>query len=76
MILFDFSGRITQLMEHLDVFISVKPKPKQPSKVRFYFNSFCGDINCPRSLLTAQMLTKILECLPTELHYQMISATS
>ncbi|KAL4239787.1 Protein bicaudal C 1 [Mactra antiquata] len=25
-------GRITQLMEHLDVFISVKPKPKQPSK--------------------------------------------
>jgi hypothetical protein len=28
-----FSGKITQLMEHLDVFISVKPKPKQPSKV-------------------------------------------
>ncbi|GFR58896.1 protein bicaudal C homolog 1 [Elysia marginata] len=25
-------GRITQLMETLDVFISVKPKPKQPSK--------------------------------------------
>ncbi|XP_063443802.1 protein bicaudal C homolog 1-A-like [Mytilus trossulus] len=25
-------GKITQLMEHLDVFISVKPKPKQPSK--------------------------------------------
>ncbi|XP_053384044.1 protein bicaudal C homolog 1-B-like [Mercenaria mercenaria] len=25
-------GRVTQLMEHLDVFISVKPKPKQPSK--------------------------------------------
>ncbi|XP_052772195.1 protein bicaudal C homolog 1-like isoform X2 [Mya arenaria] len=25
-------GRIAQLMEHLDVFISVKPKPKQPSK--------------------------------------------
>jgi hypothetical protein len=27
------TGRVTQLMEHLDVFISVKPKPKQPSKV-------------------------------------------
>ena len=27
------SARVTQLMEHLDVFISVKPKPKQPSKV-------------------------------------------
>ncbi|XP_076459489.1 protein bicaudal C homolog 1-B-like isoform X2 [Babylonia areolata] len=25
-------GRLTQLMEQLDVFISVKPKPKQPSK--------------------------------------------
>lgn len=25
---------ITALMEHLDVFISIKPKPKQPSKVR------------------------------------------
>ncbi|KAH3863168.1 hypothetical protein DPMN_026147, partial [Dreissena polymorpha] len=25
-------GRVTQLMEHLDVYISVKPKPKQPSK--------------------------------------------
>lgn len=25
-------GRITQLMEQLDVYISVKPKPKQPSK--------------------------------------------
>ncbi|KAJ8317838.1 hypothetical protein KUTeg_002929 [Tegillarca granosa] len=25
-------GKITQLMEQLDVFISVKPKPKQPSK--------------------------------------------
>lgn len=24
---------ITQLMEQLDVFISIKPKPKQPSKV-------------------------------------------
>ena len=27
------AGRITQLMEQLDVYISVKPKPKQPSKV-------------------------------------------
>lgn len=25
---------ITALMEQLDVFISIKPKPKQPSKVR------------------------------------------
>ena len=27
------SGQLTQAMERLDVFISVKPKPKQPSKV-------------------------------------------
>lgn len=25
---------ITSLMEQLDIFISIKPKPKQPSKVR------------------------------------------
>ena len=31
-----FSGRLSQLMETLDVFISVKPKPKQPSKVSRY----------------------------------------
>jgi protein bicaudal C len=29
--------RLHQLMEQLDVFISVKPKPKQPSKVRAIF---------------------------------------
>ncbi len=29
-----FTGKISQLMEQLDVFISIKPKPKQPSKVR------------------------------------------
>lgn len=28
-----FPAGITQLMEQLDVFISIKPKPKQPSKV-------------------------------------------
>ena len=26
--------KLAQLMEQLDVFISIKPKPKQPSKVR------------------------------------------
>ena len=29
------SARLAQMMEQLDVFISVKPKPKQPSKVSF-----------------------------------------
>ncbi len=36
------AGKISQLMEQLDVFISIKPKPKQPSKVS-------GD-NAPKSL--------------------------
>ena len=26
--------KLAQLMEQLDVFISIKPKPRQPSKVR------------------------------------------
>lgn len=30
------SNTISKLMEQLDVFISVKPKPKQPSKVKLY----------------------------------------
>lgn len=39
----DITGQITQLMEQLDVFISLKPKAKQPLKVcscergRFYY---------------------------------------
>lgn len=37
-----FAGRVTQLMEHLDVFISVKPKPKQPSKVSFVCVYLCN----------------------------------
>ena len=28
-----FTAQISRLMEQLDVFISIKPKPKQPSKV-------------------------------------------
>ena len=28
------AARLAQLMEQLDVFISIKPKPRQPSKVR------------------------------------------
>lgn len=35
---------VAQLMEQLDVFISIKPKPKQPSKVgeklMYYFEVF------------------------------------
>ena len=37
-----FAGRITQLMEQLDVYISVKPKPKQPSKVSCTLFCFVG----------------------------------
>lgn len=33
---------ITQLMEQLDVFISIKPKPKQTSKVSRTDSSFSG----------------------------------
>lgn len=35
---------ITALMEQLDVFISIKPKPKQPSKVchQAYTHTACG----------------------------------
>lgn len=31
--MFVSTAKLTQLMEQLDVFISIKPKPKQPSKV-------------------------------------------
>jgi len=33
MFAFLFPAKINQLMEQLDVYISIKPKPKQPSKV-------------------------------------------
>ena len=39
------SASLSQLMEQLDVFISIKPKPKQPSKVGKSWDLWVGKAN-------------------------------